>query len=242
MKGCKSTTGRGILRTVDLHVPPLSSYGGTRQPLSMSLDFLPWIAESQTFLLTSWRPQVHKHRLQPTPVTSPHAVCYLTSIRPCASSTRCRNAIDIASEICIFSSMTPHTLHFRTQRIPDLIPGMPPCVNGEQKYTYPICPTLARIVLLDFGEVYHPMNHFRRVGPHEATPASTRRQQVSKPSPRSESIAKLGSRIAQMPDRVSCGVTKIQGLWRSRRVQRYRTRHDIKCDYEMYGRRVVPDL
>lgn len=151
MKGCKSTTGRGILRTVDLHVPPLSFHGGTRQPLIMSLHFLPWIAESQTFFLTSWRPQGHKRRLQPTPVTSPHAVCCLTSIRPCASSTRCRNAIGIAPEIRIFSSWTPHTLHLRAQRIPDLIPDMPPCVNGEQKHTYPICPTLARIVLLTSG-------------------------------------------------------------------------------------------
>jgi hypothetical protein len=44
-----------------------------------------------------------------------------------------RTNIDIGSEICMFSSMAPHTLHLRAQRIPDLIPDMPPCVDSEQK-------------------------------------------------------------------------------------------------------------
>jgi hypothetical protein len=97
------------------------------------------------------------------------------------------------------------------------------------------------------GKTCHPMKYIRRIGPHEAKPRldalSGNAEGIKRHLSRSESIAKPRSRIAHMLDRVPCGGyedIKISGV--PVQVPRFIARHDIKCNYEMDGRRVIPGL
>lgn len=128
---------------------------------------------------------------------------------------------------------------------------MSPCVNGEQKQAHLPNPSdVGARSFTNFGQVCHPIDYSRRVGPHEVKPRldtlPQRGQQRRCRShlPRSEAIAKPGSRIAYMLDRVPCGVTTTLRSPRSRRIEipRFSARHKIEYIWEAKGRREVPNV